>query len=114
MASSSNRSGQHVATVKIYRPSTAADGDQYETFHIPYTPGSGMTLLDGLMWLRENVDPTLAVRYACRIANACKTCSAKVNGKNVYTCTVQLSDEVLVVEPPIQKTHVRDIVSQMG
>ena len=109
-----SENGQKLATVKIYRPAAGQKEERYETFQIPYTPGSGTTLLDGLMWLRENVDPTLAIRYACRIANACKTCSAKVNGKNVYTCTVRLSEEVLVVDPSIPKKHLRDIVSEMG
>ena len=105
-------SNQPLATVKIYRSQPGEEKGEFQTYQIPYFPG--MTLLDGLIWLRENVDPTIAIRYSCRNANACKTCAVKVNGKNAYTCTVRLGDEPLVVEPSSPKTQLRDIVSTMG
>jgi succinate dehydrogenase / fumarate reductase iron-sulfur subunit len=39
-----------------------------------------MSVLDGLRWIRAHLDSTLAIRYICINANACKTCMASVNG----------------------------------
>ena len=34
------------------------NADRFETFEVPYTPGQ--SILDGLMWIREHADPSLA------------------------------------------------------
>ena len=34
----------------------------------------GQSVLDGLRWIRVNKDPTLAIRFSCINANACKEC----------------------------------------
>lgn len=56
----------------------------------------GMTVLDALMWVREHEDPSLAMRFACRSANACKECIAVVDGTRAYTCTTPAVGEVRV------------------
>ena len=65
-----------------------------DTFEVPEY--EGMTVLDALMWVREHHDPSLAVRFSCRSANACKECIAVVDGARVYTCTTAAVGEVLV------------------
>jgi len=60
----------------------------------------GMTVLDGLMWIREHHDPSLSFRFACRCANACKECIAVVDGKREYTCTVAAVGDVAVAPLP--------------
>ncbi len=69
----------------------------------------GMTVLDALNWVREQRDPTLACRFSCRVANACKECSAMANGKAAYVCTVPAVGEVRV-EPLPHKRLIRDLV----
>ena len=56
----------------------------------------GMTVLDALLWIREHRDPSLAVRFACRCANACKECIATVDGKRDYLCTVAAVGDMTV------------------
>ena len=68
----------------------------------------GMTILDALNWVRENQDPTLAFRFACRTANSCKTCTASINGKSTYTCTYPSRGEVAVAPLP-GKVVLRDL-----
>lgn len=72
-----------------------------------------MTVLDALIWVRENVDPGLAFRYSCRSANACKECVAVVNGKKTYLCTYPARGEVLV-EPLPHRPLLRDVAVRMG
>ncbi|MCC5948368.1 MAG: hypothetical protein JJT89_07905 [Nitriliruptoraceae bacterium] len=71
-----------------------------DTYEVPEY--EGMTVLDALMWIREHHDPSLAFRFACRCANACKECIAVVDGKRQYTCTVAAVDEVEVAPLPNQ------------
>ena len=81
-----------------------------EVHDVPEEPG--MTVLDALSWVREHVDPSLAVRYSCRSANACKTCLAVVNGERTYTCTYPAVGEVAVSAIP-NKAVLRDLVTRM-
>ena len=36
-------------------------------------------MLDGLRWIRVHKDPTLAFRYSCINANACKECMMEID-----------------------------------
>jgi succinate dehydrogenase/fumarate reductase-like Fe-S protein len=60
-----------VATLKIKRGSVA-DAVRWDTFDVPFEPGQ--SVLDGLRWLRSHKDPSLAIRFSCINANACKEC----------------------------------------
>jgi succinate dehydrogenase/fumarate reductase-like Fe-S protein len=37
-------------------------------------------VLDGLLWLRREVDPSLAIRFSCINANVCKECTMLIDG----------------------------------
>jgi succinate dehydrogenase/fumarate reductase-like Fe-S protein len=56
----------------------------------------GMTVLDAIMYVREHHDPSIAVRFACRCANACKECVTVIDGRRDYACTVPATGEVQV------------------
>jgi succinate dehydrogenase/fumarate reductase-like Fe-S protein len=81
-----------------------------DSFDVPES--EGMTVLDALMWVREHEDPTIAIRFSCRRANACKECLATVDGVRTYTCTVPAQGTVLV-EPLGHKPHIRDSVTRL-
>ena len=53
--------------------------EETETFTVPYETGA--SVLDGLIWLRENRDPSLAFRYSCTNANVCKECTMRIDGE---------------------------------
>ena len=69
---------KQVATLKIWRGS-ARDAGQWQDYEVPFEPGQ--SVLDGLRWLRIHQDPTLAVRFSCINANACKECMMLIDGK---------------------------------
>ena len=86
-----------------------ASGGQHETFEVPYE--EGMSVLDALRWIRTHRDPTLAIRYGCVNANACKTCMALVEGKVEYMCTARLQPGTLTVDPLPKRPVIRDLVT---
>jgi succinate dehydrogenase/fumarate reductase-like Fe-S protein len=98
------------AVLRIRRGS-ANEESRYENFEVPYE--AGMSVLDALRWIRVNLDSTLAIRYSCINANACKTCMAVVNGEVEYTCIAKLTPGVITVEPVPKRPLIRDLVTDI-
>lgn len=94
--------------VRVWRGSPEEAG-RHDTFHVPYE--EGMSVLDALRWIRDRADSTLAIRYACINANACKTCMALVDGEVEYTCTARLKPAGVTVEPLPKRPVLRDLVT---
>jgi len=83
-----------------------------DTFDVPFEPGN--SLLDGLRWIRANLDPTLALRYSCINANACKECMIELEGKAAYACTERLHEGDMHVAPLSNKVLVHDLVTEIA
>ena len=73
-----------------------ADSTRYDTFEVPWE--EGMSVLDALIWIRQHVDSSVSMRYSCLNANACKECSAVVDGKVTFLCTARLTETPVTVE----------------
>ena len=99
------------ATLQIKRgtPDTAAHED---SFDVDFE--AGQSILDGLRAVRHNADPTLAFRFACINANACKECMMLIDGKVDYACTVKLKEGVTTLAPLPKKALVRDLVTEIA
>lgn len=97
-------------TLSVSRGTEEADA-QLQEFTVPFV--EGMSVLDALIWIRTHADPTLAVRYSCINANACKECSVMVNGEVTYACTARLSPAGARVGPLQGKPLVRDLVTDI-
>ena len=82
-----------------------------ETHHVPYR--EGMSVLDAVVWLRNHVDSSIAFRYSCINANACKECMVSVDGETRYACTARLTPKGATVGPLPNKTLVRDLVTDI-
>jgi len=100
-----------VAHLKIRR-GAPGEAPRYERYDVPFE--SGQSVLDGLRWVRVHHDPTLAVRYSCINANACKECMMQVDGKTVYACTARLEARDMTVDPLPNKALVRDLVTEIA
>lgn len=87
-------------------------GPGYETFEVPFEPGQ--TVLDGLRWIRAQRDPSLAIRFSCINANACKECMMRVDGKTVYACTTRLVAGEMMLEPLPNKKLIKDLVTEIA
>jgi succinate dehydrogenase/fumarate reductase-like Fe-S protein len=98
------------AAVRIRRGSPGEPA-RYDSFDVPYE--EGMSVLDALRWIRVHRDSTLAIRYSCINANACKTCMALVNGEVEYTCIAKLTPGGVTVEPLPKRPLIRDLVTDV-
>ena len=99
------------ATLKIWRGKTPSEG-RWETHEVPFE--RGQSVLDGLRWVRVHKDPSLAIRFSCINANACKECMMELDGETVYACTARLEPREMSVAPLSNKTLVRDLVTEIA
>ena len=90
------------------------DGPTHEQrYELP--EGAAASLLDGLRWVREHLDDSLAVRYSCINANACKECMMLLDGKVVYACMAHLLPGTEYdVAPLANKARMRDLISEIA
>ena len=100
-----------VATLKIWRGSDRNAG-RFESYDVPFEPGQ--SVLDGLRWLRINKDATLAMRFSCINANACKECMIGLDGDTVYACTARLEPREMTLTPLPNKKLIRDLVTEIA
>ncbi len=98
-------------TLTIWRGEKTAQG-HWESYTVPFE--AGQSVLDGLRWIRINRDPTLAIRFSCINANACKECMIELDGKTVYACTARLRTGEMKLAPLSNKKLVRDLVTEIA
>jgi len=99
------------ASLRIRRGKPGA-APHYETHLVPFE--AGQTVLDGLRWIRVHRDPSLAIRFSCINANACKECMMQVDGETVYACTTRLREGEMTLEPLPNKALIRDLVTEIA
>ena len=100
-----------LALLRIRR-GTGDEPPHYQEFAVPFEEGA--TVLDALIWIRTQCDPSLAIRYSCINGNVCKECTIAIDGAVDYACTTRLrGDRVVTLDPLPGKTVLRDLVSEM-
>jgi len=84
-----------------------------QTFPIPVR--EGMTVLDGLHYIKENLDASLAWRYSCRMG-ICGSCGMLLNGRATLACNTQIlhiASTDLTVGPLPNFEIIRDLVPDL-
>jgi succinate dehydrogenase / fumarate reductase iron-sulfur subunit len=74
-----------------------------------------MTVLGALLYVKEWVDHSVAIRFSCRMAS-CGSCGMKINGLPKLACYTQvreLGDGPVTVEPLPHYPIVRDLVTDL-
>ena len=90
---------------------TTRDAEHVDEYDVPYE--EGLTLLDAIIWIRRNQDPSLAVRFSCK-ANACKECSATIDGTPGFLCAQRAVAGATTRIEPLRKPHlIRDLVTEL-
>lgn len=98
-------------TIHMVRGDSETGADTV-TYTAPFI--EGMSLLDAVLWLREHVDASIAVRYSCRSANACKECSAFIDEKPGYLCSTRaVAGSEVHLAPLKGREWVRDLTTFM-
>ncbi len=101
-------------TFKVYRydPSTDENPrvDRYEV------DVSGVSMvLDGLIKIKDKMDPSLAFRRSCR-EGVCGSCAFNINGANTLACTTSLEemgDGDITVYPLPHQPVMKDLVTDL-
>jgi len=80
----------------------------YDTFEVPLN--GAMSIQDCLLYIRENLDPSLAFFINCRLG-FCRRCLVRVNGKSCLACLTDVEDD-FTVEPLLKDKVIRDLWSK--
>jgi succinate dehydrogenase/fumarate reductase-like Fe-S protein len=88
------------------------ESSRVDTFEIEFE--HGQSVLDGLRLIRRDQDPTLAFRFSCINANACKECMMLIDDEVEYACTARLKEGTTVLAPLPKKVLIRDLVTEIA
>ena len=69
-------------------------------------PSKEQTLLSALVYIRENINPTLKFGYNCK-SGVCGSCSVRVNNQETLSCEYKVQDGDKI-EPLLHKTKVQN------
>ena len=89
------------------------DLPKYMEYKVPVQ--RGMTVLDGILYIKEHLDPTISARYSCRMG-ICGSCGMIVNGKEKLACQTQvleLNKDLIKLDPMGNYGIVKDLVPDL-
>ena len=105
----------NVRTLKVYRYNPdSGDNPRTDSYEIDMDE-CGPMVLDALIKIKNEIDPTLTFRRSCR-EGVCGSCAMNIDGKNGLACTIGM-DEVkgtVAVYPLPHKKVVKDLVPDMN
>ena len=99
---------------KIYRWSPDDDRNPRVDTYTVNTDDCGPMVLDALIWIKSNIDPTLTFRRSCR-EGICGSCAMNIDGTNTLACTKGM-DEVsgdIKIYPLPHMPVVKDLVPDL-
>jgi succinate dehydrogenase / fumarate reductase iron-sulfur subunit len=86
-----------------------------DTYHVD-TNDCGPMVLDGLIWIKNHIDPTLTFRRSCR-EGVCGSCAMNIDGQNTLACTKSMHDVAsggaVKVNPLPHQPVVKDLVPDL-
>ena len=96
-------------SVQIYRWNRE-DGSnpRVDTFNLDRNK-IGPMLLDAIMYIKNNIDPSIAFRRSCR-EGICGSCSMNVNGTNTLACLTPIDKQQFKVYPLPHMQVLKDLV----
>jgi succinate dehydrogenase/fumarate reductase iron-sulfur protein len=80
------------------------------TFNVPVKRGT--TVLDALLYIKDNLDESLTFRQSCRMG-ICGDCAVNVDGKPMLACYTQVLDlnaDSVLIEPLSNAPVIKDLV----
>lgn len=97
----------NIIDVTVYRFDPTMDKEsRYETYKVPLE--KGMSILNVLNYIYENLDPTISYYYSCRIGK-CTGCDILIDGKADYICS-RVARGSMKLEPLPDFTVIKDLV----
>jgi succinate dehydrogenase / fumarate reductase iron-sulfur subunit len=85
-----------------------------DTYYVD-TGDCGPMVLDALIWIKNNIDPTLTFRRSCR-EGVCGSCSMNIDGTNTLACTKAMAEVkgVVKIYPLPHQPVVKDLVPDLS
>src|SRR3954454_20669746 len=112
---------EYTLKVRRYQPESG-EGPYWQEFKVDLDPD--LSVLDGLLQIRDRQDGSLVVRCSCRAA-ICGSCGRKINGSSTLGCKTQIAEadqganrrdgdsNPIVVEPMANMPVLKDLVTDM-
>jgi succinate dehydrogenase / fumarate reductase iron-sulfur subunit len=103
--------------VRVFRydPTVGGDGE-FQTYKLDFANESAATMLDVLLRIQREQDPTISFRFACRVA-MCGSCGMVINGRERLACKTNVSDlapgEEITLRPMNHFPVIKDLVVDM-
>ena len=99
---------------RIYRWSPDDDQNPRMDTYTVNTAECGPMVLDALIWIKNNVDPTLTFRRSCR-EGICGSCSMNIDGTNTLACTKGMDtvNGTIAIYPLPHMPIVKDLVPDL-
>lgn len=107
-----------IRTVRIFRydPEKPDEG-RFQQYSLTIEKPEITTILDVLIRIQKEQDPSLAFRYACRV-NMCGSCGMVINGREGLACKTNVSDlprnQDITIRPLNHFPVIKDLVVDMG
>jgi len=96
--------------LRIYRFNSETDSSPtFAEFKVPVQKWT--TVLEAILFVKQNLDHSVAVRYSCRQAS-CGSCGMQINGKPSLACYTKISElnsNIVTVEPMHNFPIIRDL-----
>ncbi|MFI5015533.1 MAG: succinate dehydrogenase iron-sulfur subunit [Hyphomicrobiales bacterium] len=105
---------KNVTEFRVYRYDPDSDANPRLDTYFVDRDDCGPMILDGLIWIKSKIDPTLTFRRSCR-EGVCGSCAMNVDGGNTLACTRGM-DEVahpIKVHPLPHQAVVKDLVPDL-
>jgi len=104
-------------TVRVFRYDPAAGGEgEFQTYQLDFPNESAATMLDVLLRIQREQDPTVAFRFACRVA-MCGSCGMVINGRERLACKTNVADipagQEITLRPMNHFPVIKDLVVDM-
>lgn len=100
---------------KVYRYSPEVGGNpRWDTYHVP-TKECGPMVLDVLIYIKNNIDSSLAFRRSCR-EGVCGSCAMNIGGHNTIACTKgwdEIAGPVITIAPLPHQPVIKDLIPDL-
>ncbi len=103
-----------VVTIRVRRYNPVSGREWWQEYKVE--THRGMTVLDALLKIKEEIDHTLVMRYSCRMG-VCGSCGMVINGTPRLACQTQIAEvadeanPVITVEPLYNFPVIRDLLT---
>jgi len=111
-----NPSAKRPRVFKIYRYNPeSGDLPRVDTYEVDMD-ACGPMVLDGLMYIKQHLDPTLTFRRSCR-EGICGSCAMNIDGTNTLACLKgcsEVSKEEIAIYPLPHMPVVKDLIPDLS